>query len=252
LSLPLSVSFFLLLFTCLASPLLAQKKGWQDVVYLKNGSIIRGELLENPRGGPVKIETLGRNLFVFPAGEVEKVVRQLVRPAFRYPFTTGYYPFTTGYLHMTEAGLSVGNSSARNQGRKEDITLQTFNGYQFASYFALGLTAGVDAYSRITLLPLGLGLRGDLTKTRTRPYYALDAGYALDWLHNPRQPGNRQGGFFWSPGLGLKFSSHKTHAFLMSLSYRQQASTLETPFGNGTSITENKFKRILFRIGLSF
>jgi hypothetical protein len=245
LSLTLRTSFFFLLFTCLAIPLLAQKKGWQDVVYLKNGSIIRGELMSDPDGGTVKVETAGRNLLVFPEAEVEKVSRQLIRPAFKYPFTKGY-------LHMTEAGLSVGNSSQWNQGRKEDISLQTFNGYQFASFFALGLTAGVDAYSRVTLLPLGLGLRGDLSKTRVRPYYALDAGYALDWLHNPRQPGNRQGGIFWSPGLGLKFSSRKTHAFLMSLAYRQQASTVENPFGNGTAITEDKFKRILFRIGLGF
>jgi hypothetical protein len=238
-------SFFLFLICFLSAPLLAQKKGWQDVVYLKNGSIIRGELQEEPAGGQVKIETLGRNLFVFTAAEVEKVARELVRPAFKYPYTTGY-------LNMTEGGLSVGNGYRQNAGRNVDITLQTFNGYQFASYLALGLTAGVDGYSGITLMPLGLGLRGDLVKSRVRPYYSLDAGYALDWIHNPRLAGNRQGGIFWSPGLGIKFNSRKTHAFLMSLAYRHQRSTLENDFGNGTSITENKFKRVLFRIGFSF
>jgi hypothetical protein len=237
--------FFLLLFSLLATPLLAQKKNWQDVVYLKNGSILRGELAADPAGGTVKIETAGRNLFVFQAAEVEKVSRELIRPAYKYPFNKGY-------LNMTEAGLSVGNSSSWNQRRQKDITLQTFNGYQFASYLALGVTAGVDAYSGITLLPLGMGLRGDLTKTRNRPYYSFDAGYGLDWLHNPRLSGNRQGGFFWSPGAGMKFSGKENHAFLISLAYRQQASTLEMPFSNGTSVTENKFKRVLFRVGMSF
>ena len=245
LSLPLRASVFLLVFSCLAIPLLAQKKGWQDVVYLKNGSIIRGELTEDPGNGTVKIETIGRNLFVFTAAEIEKVSRDLVRPAFKYPFTTGY-------LNMTEAGLSVGNSSAWNSGRHVDISLQTFNGYQFASYFALGLTAGMDAYTGITLLPLGIGLRGDLAKTKNRPYYSFDAGYALDWLNNPRLSGNRQGGFFWSPGAGMKLSGKTNRAFLISLAYRRQASSLEMPFRNGTSITENKFKRVLFRMGMSF
>lgn len=229
----------------MTTPLLAQKKGWQDVVYLKNGSIIRGELAADTDSGMVKIETLGPNLFVFPAAEVAKVSREPVRPAFQYPATKGF-------LHLSEIGLSVGNSTGINQGRNIDLSLQTFNGYQFASYLALGLTAGVDAYSRITLLPLGIGLRGDLTKTRVRPYYGLDAGYALDWLNNPNQSGNRQGGFFWSPGLGLKFSSFKSRAFLVNLAYRQQTSTLESPYWNGTSVTENKFRRILFRIGLNF
>jgi hypothetical protein len=227
----------------LTTPGLAQKKGWQDVVYLKNGSIIRGELITDAAGGTVKVETVGRNLLVFADAEVERVIRE------RAPFK---YPFTTGYLNMTEIGLSVGNSYRQNEGRKEDITLQTFNGYQFAPALALGLTAGVDAYSGITLLPLGLGLRGDLTQTRVRPYYGLDAGYSLDWLHNPRQPGNRQGGFFWSPGLGLKFSSRKKHALLINMAYRQQTTTLENPFGNGTAITKNTFNRVLFRVGLSF
>jgi hypothetical protein len=237
----------LLLLSIGATPLQAQKKGWQDVVYLKNGSIIRGELVAEPAAGTVKIETVGRNLFVFRDAEVEKVTRELVRAVFKYPYSTGY-------VNMTEVGLSVGNSYGLNEGRKEDITLQTFNGYQFASYLALGLTAGVDAYSRITLLPLGLGLRGDLTKTKVRPYYGLDAGYAVDWLNNPRQPGNRRGGggFFWSPGLGLKFSTRKNHAFLINLAYRQQKTTLENPFDNGTSVTENRFNRVLFRMGLSF
>jgi hypothetical protein len=228
-----------------SSPLLAQQKGWQDVVYLKNGSILRGTLVEDPAGGKVKIETVGRNLFVFEAAEVEKVSRELVRPVFTYPFSKGY-------LNQTEAGLSVGNSSGLNARRHVDLSFQTFNGYQFASFLALGLTAGVDGYSGITLLPVGLGLRGDLTKTRIRHFYSLDAGYALDWLNNPRLPGNRQGGYFWSPGVGLKFNSRKTHAFLISLAYRHQTSTVEMPFGNGTSVTENKFKRMLFRVGFSF
>jgi hypothetical protein len=239
------VSFFLLSFFLLTTPLLAQKKNWQDVVYLKNGSIIRGVLSDEPAAGKVKIETAGRNLFVFPEADVAKVSRELIQPAFRYPFTTGF-------VHMTQVGLAVGNAAGAGQDRQEDITLQTFHGYQFASWFALGLSAGVDAYSRVTLLPLGLGLRGDLLKTRNRPFYSFDAGYALDWLHNPQLEGNRRGGFFWSPGAGMKFNSKQNHAFLLSLAYRQQASSLEMPFSNGTSISESKFKRVLFRVGFSF
>lgn len=239
------VPLILFWFCLLTTPLLAQKKGWQDVVYLKNGSILRGALVEETAGGTIKIETVGHNLFVFTAAEVERVARELIKPAFKYPFTTGY-------LNLTEAGLSVGNSAGQNARRNVDVSFQTFNGYQFASWFALGLTTGVDTYSRVTLLPLALGLRGDLTKSKTRPYYGLDAGYALTWLNNPRLTGNRQGGFFWSPGAGLKFSGRKNRAFLFSINYRRQRSTLENPFGNGTSIMENKFKRVLFRLGMSF
>lgn len=228
----------------MTTPLLAQKKGWQDVVYLKNGSILRGTLAMDAAPGTVGIETTGNNLFVFRAEEVERVARELVRKTFQYPYTTGY-------LHMTEVALSVGNRAGQNQSRAIDFAANTFNGHQFASYLAAGMTLGVDGYDGVTLLPLGLGLRGDLTKTRTRPFYSLDGGYALDWLDNPRHSGNRQGGYFWSTGLGLKFQSRKSHALILGLAYRQQATAVQHPFLNGTSTTDYTFRRILFRLGLS-
>lgn len=228
----------------MTTPLLAQKKGWQDVVYLKNGSIIRGTLVEEAAKGTVAIETIGNNRFVFRADEVQRVARELIRKTFQYPYATGY-------LHMSEVALSVGNRAGQNQSRAIDFSAHTFNGYQFASYLATGMTLGVDGYDGVTLFPVGLGLRGDITKTRIRPFYSLDGGYSLDWLNNPRQPGNQQGGFFWSTGLGLKFQSKKSHAFLLGLAYRRQASSEEHPFLNGTSVTEYTFKRVLFRLGLS-
>ncbi|MGV3502294.1 MAG: hypothetical protein ACO1O1_01190 [Adhaeribacter sp.] len=228
----------------MTTPLLAQKKGWQDVVYLHNGSIIRGTLAKDPANGKVKIQTVGGNLFVFRDEEVKQVARELIRKTFQYPYTTGY-------LHMSEVALSLGNSSEANQKRRVDFSAHTFNGYQFASYLATGLTVGVDGYDGVTLLPLGLGLRGDLTKTPTRPFYSLDGGYSLDWLDNPMRVGNRQGGYFWSGGLGLKFQSKKNHAFTLGLAFRRQATAVKNPFLNGTSVTDYTFNRILFRLGLS-
>lgn len=226
----------------MTTPLLAQKKGWQDVVYLKNGSIIRGTLAEDPADGKVKIETIGKNLFVFREEEVERVARELIRKTFQYPYNTGF-------LHITEVALSVGNRPG--QSRALDFSAHTFNGYQFASYLAAGATVGVDGYERVTLLPVGLGLRGDLIKSRVRPFYSLDAGYALDWLDNPMHVGNRQGGAFWSSGLGLKFQSGKSHAFVLGLAFRRQASAVRNPFQNGSSVTDYTFNRILFRLGMS-
>lgn len=150
---------------------------------------------------------------------------------------------------MIETGLSVGNSANPYENREKDFTFQTFHGYRFASLLALGLTVGVDTYNQISLL--GLGLRGDFRKTRIRPYYGLDAGYALSWLHNSNQAGKRQGGFFWSPGLGLQYTFNQRQGMLIGLAYKQQSTSFETSFGQLTSITKNKFNRILFRLGYS-
>jgi hypothetical protein len=237
------------LFLFLPASLLAQKKGWQDVVYLKNGSIIRGQLREGASPVVVRIETVGRNIFVFKQEEVDRVTREYAQTDFKYPYTRGYQ-------NITEVGLSVGYRSAVNEftnpGRSVDFTLQTFNGYQFIPALAVGLTTAIDTYGSITLLPVALGIRGDITKTRIRPYYGFDAGYALDWLSNPHLPVNQDGGFFWSPTLGLKFNSRKTHAFIFNLGYRNQIATAVTRSGNTTSTQNNHYQRVSFRIGMSF
>lgn len=245
-----SLFFLFILFFTLPTVLLAQKKGWQDVVYLKNGSIIRGHFPEGDTSPSIiKIETIGRNLFVFKREEVERITREFAHPEFKYPYTQGY-------LNITEFGLSVGNRSMVNSfsgtSRSVNVTLQTFNGYQFYPALAVGLTTAIDDYNPITLLPIALGIRGDITKTKVRPYYGLDAGYALDWLNNPRLPGDYNGGWLISPTLGLKFNSRKTHALVLNLGYRNQKASIVNHNGNTTTTQENHFKRVLFRIGMSF
>lgn len=47
-----------------------------DVVYLKNGSVIRGTLLEYTVGQGVKIKTADGSVFVYSEEEVERVARE--------------------------------------------------------------------------------------------------------------------------------------------------------------------------------
>ena len=48
----------------------------EDVVYLKNGNIIRGTILEQIPGQSLKIRTTDNSTFVFTMGEIEKVARE--------------------------------------------------------------------------------------------------------------------------------------------------------------------------------
>ena len=51
----------------------------QDVVYLKNGSIIRGEIIEMVSGETVKIMTVDGCLFVWDMDEVERITQEEMR-----------------------------------------------------------------------------------------------------------------------------------------------------------------------------
>ncbi len=53
----------------------AQTAG-QDVVYCKNGTVIRGVIIEQENKNLVKIETVEGNLFVYSADEVDKITKE--------------------------------------------------------------------------------------------------------------------------------------------------------------------------------
>ena len=67
------VFLLVVLFGILTSAVLSAKEQAEDVVYLKNGSIIRGQIIEIIPEMGVKIETSGGSIFVYQFEEIEKI-----------------------------------------------------------------------------------------------------------------------------------------------------------------------------------
>ena len=72
--------FFLMTFICFSVSIAYSSEKHQDVVYLKNGSIIRGTLIELIIGKTMKIKTKDGSIFVYNLDEVEKITKE---PTFR-------------------------------------------------------------------------------------------------------------------------------------------------------------------------
>ncbi len=47
----------------------------QDVVYLRNGSMIRGSVLEQEIGKSVKVQTQDGSIYIYSMGEVERIAK---------------------------------------------------------------------------------------------------------------------------------------------------------------------------------
>lgn len=54
---------------------------YEEVLYLKNGSVIHGTIIEQVPGVSYKIKTKSGDIFVFKADEVEKITKEAVTPA---------------------------------------------------------------------------------------------------------------------------------------------------------------------------
>ena len=67
----------LFLTTTICSNVLAQDN-YQDVVYLKNGSIIHGMIIEQTPGKSLKIQTANDDVFVFSFDEIDKITKEQI------------------------------------------------------------------------------------------------------------------------------------------------------------------------------
>src|SRR3954452_12312362 len=61
--------------TLCTRPIFAQQN-LQEVVYLKNGSIIRGAIIEQVPNKSIKIQTGDGSVFVYQMDEVEKITKE--------------------------------------------------------------------------------------------------------------------------------------------------------------------------------
>jgi len=71
--------FLLLLSSISAEILFAQIT--LDVIYLKNGSIIKGTIAEQVLGESLKIKTRDGNILVFSEKEIQKITKEIIRPS---------------------------------------------------------------------------------------------------------------------------------------------------------------------------
>ena len=82
-------------FFCIANSIFSQSGKTEDVIYINNQWIIRGQIL-NRDSASVKILTHDGNTFVFTANEVDKIVEENTWGGFTYK--------KKGFANFTELG----------------------------------------------------------------------------------------------------------------------------------------------------
>jgi hypothetical protein len=231
----------LLLFTAHAHA----QRPTEQVLYLKNGWVLRGQLLSAPTADPIRLQTADRSEFSFRRAEVDSLrQRPIGRPGAPYK--------VRGFGHYTELGALAGRNTSSSVNTSA-FSFQTVNGFKFNQWVYVGLGVGADLYATQSLVPLFASLRGDLARRGTvLPFYFLDAGYGLNITGQDNtlaQPVTYSGGRLWAAGLGLKVPFSNSTGFLLSVGYRTQRTTLSRPAIAPERVT---FERIAVRAGFAF
>lgn len=214
------------------------ESGQGDVVYLKDGSILRGQIVENS-GDEIKLEMVGRNVLVIKMEEVERLSRDDISSAEHYK--------SSGYFNHTGMTVLPGTESTT-------VRFQMVNGYQISPRFSLGLGIGFVPYNDpLGLIPLFMEGRYKFKKANTTPFLFLRTGYNFTILADEnRELESHTGGLNLNPGIGLEFHNASFGWYLTAGLNVDKASFEEPLWNNRTVVTDLGFRRLQVGIGLMF
>lgn len=223
----------------------AQEKG-QDAIYLKNGSILYGKILEYTEGKEVKIEIIGHNVLVFPVSEVEKT-------AYKLTGNTNYLP---------QKGFVLGSSFSFLGGSNNSVGFNFNCSYQFLNRMSAGLGTGIEFFN-YQVMPVYAEFNYSLLKTSLTPFFTAKAGYSFplskpidDYWDNT----DYKGGILASAGIGLRKDFQNKFSLLFSLGYRYQKLRTVTEYNpwyyaqdiNDSMTRIDHLKRINVSVGFLF
>jgi opacity protein-like surface antigen len=266
----LTMRSFCLLLTCsliLIGSTLAQDLSQRDVLYLTNGWVLRGTLVE--RGDSVGITLSEGSYFQFhqkdvlrkstepwqkPQAMVQVLPKAPPKPPFVYPGNQpGYYWGFATTLLMGQDGYYNGTASL-------DLTL--YNGYRLARQLQLGGGMGFSLYGWGPLMPVFAEIRGELLPNQNTPHYFARAGYNVPlyrnrgintWDVNTLTSSKTKGGLMVEVGAGVNVYTRGGTGWLFAFSYRYQQVTDYYQNWNNMPVTRrNGYRRLGFQIGLLF
>lgn len=229
--------------------LVAQTRN-RDVVYLNNGNVVEGVIIESVPDVSVRIRALNGKEYDYKMIEIRKIDTKLIVP--EESQRAAYVNLDEqekGYWYAIEGSYG----QAIYQNNSDGYTQLSFsNGYRLNEYLRFGGGVGVRWYvvnnsnrhaSNDWSFPIYANARGNVISQnvlRVVPFWSFDMGAAIN------------DGFFFSPTFGARFGGKRSN-LLLALSYMGQNMRFDRFDGGYFMIKETKYVNFLsFKIGFEF
>ena len=192
----------------------------EDIIYLKNGSIIRGVIIEQIPNQSIKVQTKDKNVFVFKYEEIEKMTKEeskIENNNTGNDFNNSDIK-TSGYVNYSEVfyNTAIGNAKSPSYSVKNgdySYGFKTVNGFYVKDNISLGLGIGIEKFQNVSDLPLTLESRLSLIKGKVSPVFNVAVGYGIGL-------DGSSGGLLFNPSFGIKAYISKNVAYLFNIGYR--------------------------------
>ncbi len=197
--------FFVILF-CLFVPNVAFAR-LDQVVYLKNGSAIKCNIIEMSPGENIKIQTWDGSKYVYSMDEVEKVEQ---RDKDDKPEQVS----EKGWRFSLDVTNTIGVGAMSNIGGEYRLEFNVIGGYQFNPYFYTGVGVGLHIWiaEGCVGVPIFADFRGNFLNRKATPYIDFRIGGDV----------TNVGGFYMSPTAGCHFRIKNNTGIDFGLGYTMQ------------------------------
>lgn len=236
--LPFEQHRFLLLlcFLLFASFIQAQNKT-QDVVYLKNGSIIKGKVLGYEPAGQLTIEIRGGTILVYEGNQVQSIRQEAIEvPETSNTTTTAPAPKKKPKRspHIPERGTHpigfISNMTGIRVNGFGDFGLEIGVGllYQYKNWLSVGAGMSLYVVSEGSFTPFYASIRTYLPNKSAAFYAEMNAGYGAALgggfadIFSPFRLTKIEGGLYLRPALGVRFASTRRTHVALDLGYMMQ------------------------------
>lgn len=261
---------YLLLLSCLffLSVNTSQAQIMEDVVYLKDGAILRGEIIRSDSSTlKHKIMLMGGSVVPFDMNNVYQIKREPIQKEWIKKARVIEKPIFSyrekGYYNLTQIGFMVGQvsnpwwwgSSTQNV---VHFNFQNINGYRFHRLLAAGGGLGVSFFPRGAVAPIFLDLRSDLLQRPITPHIYANMGYGIPLYPHPEDDGWRtdisiSGGYMYDLGFGVKINSPSGIAYTLTGGLKAQQIGEAYTDGNEVRYDERvTYQRISLQAGIMF
>ena len=240
---------FVLAFLFVAAQWSFSQNDMKEVVYLKNGSIIKGIIIEQIPNKSLKIETSDGSIFVCNYRDVEKITKERMQSSSRQPGSrmagSGNELAPKGYKGFIDLGYTaaVGDYGL---GRVE---LTTSHGYQFNPYLFVGAGTGFQYYheAETFTMPIFADIRANFMRGPIVPFIGFKAGYTF-----ALSEGAGGLGCYFAPSVGVKYVVSPSVALNFTLGYSAQIINYDYYDYYTTYSDHVTVSGISFKLGLEF
>ena len=168
-------AIYFVLFFSIIGQLSAQKLPFTEVIYLKNGSVIRGVIIEIVPNTSYKIKTADNSVFVFEEKEIIKIARE-------FSENSSNSKSNKTSLNKINTTMEAGYGAKSGQYGLNVINVNALINYQLKEHISVSGGIGMRRFeeAEITMIPVFVDGKISMPNKDISPYLGLAVGYSLN------------------------------------------------------------------------